>query len=156
MKSPIAIQISVANVGSLIKPEELYDFIERNTADVKSYYLDASRAKGHVLAAIEYVMILSAVGSVASIASLLWMAYDKFIAEKKRNPDDTAGLYIAIEHPDGTLYQFWLGNEYKDRELFIEEFTEKMESLRDDERVAEFTHQKIQELEALDLIVRRK
>jgi len=156
MKSPIAIQMSLANVGGLTKPEEVYEFIERNTTDVKSYYLDASRAKGQVAAAIEYVLILGVVGSLASIASLLWMAYDKFIANKKKNPDDTAGLYIAIQHPDGTLYHFWLGNDYKDRDIFIEEFTEKIERLRNDERVAEYTHQKMLELEADDLIVRRK
>lgn len=156
MKSPVAIQMSLANVGDLARSEEVYDFIERNAADVKSYVLDASRVKGRIVAAIEYVLILGVVGSVASIASLLWMAYDKFIGNIKKNSDDTAGLYIAIQDPDGTVTHFWLGNEYKDRDIFIEKFTESVELLRDDESVAEHTQQKVQELEADDLMVRRK
>jgi len=35
-----------------------------------------------VAAAIDYMVLLGAVGSIASIAALLSMAYDKFIGQK--------------------------------------------------------------------------
>ena len=152
--SRVVLNMSLANVGGTVKGHEFYGFIEDNLDSIATYKLEA-RGRD-VCAAIEYNMILGAVGSVASVASLLWMAYDKFIGSKKKTSGDDAGLYIAIVDPDGTMYHFWLGNEYKDRDIFIEKFTERVEALQADPRVEQQTIEKQCQLDVDDLMERRR
>lgn len=133
MINPVPLQIALANVHPAVDADELYRFIESHSDNVHTYWIDPTKARGrHVRASVEYIVVLlGAIGSVASIASLLWQAYDKFIVQKKCN-NNTAGLNISIEFPDRTRYNFWLGNEYKDRDIFIEEFSNKVEMLQAD------------------------
>ena len=132
MKHPVPLQMALANVNQRVDLDEIYGFIESHADNIQTFWLDPEKTRGGlVAAAIEYIVLLSAVGSVASIAALLWMAYDKFIGQKKTSNEDDAGLYISVQHPDGTRYNFWLGKEYKDRDIFIEEFTEKVEELQE-------------------------
>ena len=132
MKHPVPLQMALANVKQRVDPDEIYGFIESQAENIQTFWLDPEKARGRMVgAAIEYVALLAAVGSVASVASLLWMAYDRFIAPKKTSEEDDAGLYISIQHPDGTRYEFWLGKEYKDRDIFIEEFTQKVEEIQE-------------------------
>ena len=73
--------------------------------------------------------MLTIAGSAASIASILWLAYEKFIAPQKTK-DDNAGIVIIIMKDDGTNEQFWIGNTDKSKEVFIETFTQKIETIR--------------------------
>jgi len=123
--------MSLANVNQSLDPDELYSFIESHADNINTFWLDPEKTRGrHVSAAIDYIALLNTVGSVASIAALLWFAYDKFIGKMKSSERDDAGLYISIQKPDGSRYDFWLGREYKDREIFIEEFTERVEEIQ--------------------------
>ena len=143
-------------VNQDVDPEELYRFIESQADSIRTYWIDPEKARGrHVRAAVEYIVLLGAVGSVASIASLLWQAYDKFIGQKKKK-EDTAGLYISIEFPDRTRYDFWLGNEYKDRDIFIEEFTNAAEKLQNDPSAGKKTNEVLSSIIHEDLWTRRK
>jgi predicted nucleotidyltransferase len=132
IKYPVPLQVSLANVHQKVKPEGIYSFIETHADNIQTFWLDPEKVRARrICAAIEYLIVLGAIGSVASIASLLWAAYEKFIGQRKKSKDDDAGLYISIEHPDGTRYNFWIGKEYKDREIFIQEFTKKVEEVRE-------------------------
>jgi hypothetical protein len=158
MKHPIPLQMALANVKhGVVAPDEFYSFIESHAEDVHTFWLDPEKTRGRVVgAAIEYLVILGAVGSVASIAALLWMAYDKFIGKKKKSEKDDAGLYISIEYPEGTRYNFWLGKDYKDRDIFIEEFTEKVEELQNHPDAASKTEEVIASIIHEDLWTQRK
>jgi hypothetical protein len=126
MESAVPIKIALANVGDLADPGEIFKFIETGSTDLETYELDGSKVTA---AAIDYLAILSAVGSVASVASLLWMAYEKFIASRKR-PESDAGLYIVISLTEHEHIEFWIGKTHKDREKFIKEFTVKVTAFR--------------------------
>lgn len=128
MTKPLAIQISLANLSGRVGPEDVYRFIESTGEDIETYKLDSRKVSA---AAIDYVVLLCAAGSVASLASLLWMAYEKFIAPTKSTPSDQAGIYVVLRRPDGSLVEFFIGKEYKDRELFIGDFTATVTALRD-------------------------
>jgi hypothetical protein len=67
-------------------------------------------------AAIDFFVVLNEVGSVASIAGILWMAYDRFIGSRKQNTDDDAGLYIALRRPDGGVVDLWIGKNARSQE----------------------------------------
>jgi hypothetical protein len=82
MTSPIPIKIALANLGGSVDVDEIYQYIESNSNDLETYELDSSKVTA---AAIDYIAILNAAGSVASLASLLWMAYEKYILPKKQD-----------------------------------------------------------------------
>jgi hypothetical protein len=72
----------------------------------------------------DLMLLVSAAGSVASMAALLWTAYEKFIAPRKTSQQDDAGIYIVIRRPDGSTTDFWIGKKERDRDVFIRQFTE--------------------------------
>jgi Protein of unknown function (DUF2442) len=80
-------------------------------------------------AALDLMLILGATASVASIASLLWTAYEKFIAPKKKEYDDS-GIYISISRPDGEIIEFWIGKTHNDRDVFLREFSKIVSDIR--------------------------
>lgn len=154
MDNPVVLKMALANTGyGIEEAEEVYDFIETNSKNIETYQLDANRV---TVAAIDYVIILGSLGSVASIAALLWMAYEKFIAPKKRKKEDTSGIYIHIDSEEGNPLEFWLGNEFKEKDLFIECFTKKVTEFADMKRTQEiYTKTKI-ELESSGRWIHRK
>lgn len=113
--------------------QEIYNFIESQAEKIETYQLDSKKVSK---AGIDYIIILNAVGSVASIASLLWTAYEKFIKPAKIN-DDTGGLYINIDSQKEGRTEFWLGNTDKDKEVFIQNFTTKISSFQKTESAAQ-------------------
>lgn len=128
MAKPLAIQLAFANLSGRVDPKSVYRFIESTGGDIETYELDSRKVSA---AAIDYVLLLGAAGSVASLASLLWMAYEKFIAPTKSTPADQAGIHVALHQSDGSLVEFFIGKEYKDRELFIGDFTSTVTALRE-------------------------
>lgn len=103
MANPVAIQIALANLSGRVSSEVIYNFIESASDNIETYELDSTKVSA---AAIEYVVLLSVAGSIASLATLLWMVYDKFIAPTKRSSSDEAGIYVVLRRPDGNLVEF--------------------------------------------------
>lgn len=66
-------------------------------------------------------VVLSAIGSVASIAAIIWMAYEKFIAPRKTTSSDKSGIYITLKM-DRKVSQFWIGGTHQNKEEFIRQF----------------------------------
>lgn len=105
--------------------------------------------------ALDIILLLSVAGSVGSIAALLWMAYDKFIAPKKSSEEDDGGIYMTIRRPDGTVVEFWLGNTHRHRDSFVEEFTEKVMTIcREDD--PDFWAKAVAEVEQSDRWLRQR
>jgi len=130
MTNEISLGISLANLPSDVDVATLRKFLEENSDGYEVYTL-APAKPGHIRgAAFDITLVLSAAGSVASLAALLWMAYDKFIAPKKSQDTDSAGIYISIRNPDDSVTDFWIGNTHKHREIFVKEFELKVTSLR--------------------------
>jgi hypothetical protein len=130
MTNKISIGLGLANLPEGVDTEEIERFIASGGKGYDTYTLAPAPPGAIRAAALEIMVILSAAGSVASIAALLWMAYDKFIAPKKSRDQDDGGIYIAIRRPDGTLVDFWIGNTHRDRQIFIKQFTTKVSSIQ--------------------------
>jgi hypothetical protein len=116
----LGLMISVAN-GAYAEAENVYEEISSNLPAATDDYCLDSRG-GITGAAVDYVVLLSVVGSVASVASLLWQAYEKWIAPRH----DRGSLYICID-PKKDL-QWMLGEAFKDKDSFVADFTHKVEA----------------------------
>lgn len=153
--NPVAIQMAIANAGDSVEPAALYSFVEGEAADIETY-VPAPPPPGAIrAAAVDFVFVLNVAGSIASLASLLWLAYEKFIASR-HSASSNAGLILMIRTDDGELTSFWIGNQHRDRDLFIEEFTAKVEAARRAETDGQATERMVAEVRFSGHWVRRK
>jgi len=151
----IAVGVALANVRQGADPEEILSFIESNGTHIEIYERTPPPAGAILAAAIDWILVLTAVGSAASLAALFWTAYDRFIAPKKSDSDD-AGIFLALMKDNGTIDQLWIGNTHKNREAFIEDFTHKIETIRHTDVAGESTEHVIEEIGMKSLWTRRK
>jgi hypothetical protein len=149
MTNEISIGISFANLPSDVDCAPIRKFILDNGDGYELYTLAPAKPGYMRAAAFDIMLVLYATGSAASLATLLWMAYDKFIAPKKSKETDSAGIYIGIRHPDDKVSEFWIGNTHKRREIFVKEFESKVTTIRqqDDEGFWEESVTEIRESE---------
>jgi hypothetical protein len=97
---------------------------------------------GVIYASINWKGVLGRSAEVAAIASLLWQIYiDK--VEPKLNQVEHAkpALVISMKDDQGNVENIHIDGSFEDKEVFINEFTEKVERLRysshEDETVLE-------------------
>ncbi|MFA5386010.1 MAG: hypothetical protein WC364_15370 [Eubacteriales bacterium] len=151
----VAIGLALANTKGTISPEEVLTFIENQASDIETYEMSPPSPGMARAAAIDFMLLLNTAGSAASIASILWLAYDKFIAPKK-DKKDNAGIVVIIRKDDHTNEQFWIGNTDKSKDVFIETFTEKIETIRHSKLSGESTERINKELSVKTIWTRRK
>lgn len=86
---------------------------------------------GVVYASVNWRGVLTHTASAAGIASLLWSIYiDRIepLLSEARSPKPM--LIIQIKDSEGKSESLVMDGSYEDREVFISEFTEKVERLR--------------------------
>lgn len=130
MDNNVVVGLAFANVHGRADAQAARQFIVDNASDCEAYELAPAPPGVMRAAALDWNLIIQMGGSVASIATLLWMAYDRFIAPKKKLPKDDAGIYIAIRRPDGTVKDFWIGKNYVTEEAFVQDFTQTIDDIR--------------------------
>lgn len=124
--------MSVANTKE-VDVESVLDFLETHHAETATFRKVVPTGQPRA-DAFQFLAVLGAIGSVASIASLLWDAYEKLIVPKKDGGKENAGLMISVapsEHRIGKL--FWIGGTYKTRGDFVKEFETVLAELDADE-----------------------
>jgi len=150
----VSIGIAIANTHGSVDTEQIYSFIESQEGNFETYKLVPP--PGSIFAAgIDYKLILDIAGSATSIASILWLAYDKFIAPKKKK-NKSAGIVIIIQKDNGANDQFWIGHTDNSKEIFIQTFSKKVDGIRRSRVPGESTNRSIEELRHMELWVRRK
>ncbi len=150
MDKQLALMVTVVNPTYGLEVSEVYDELEKQLPGAEIYCLDSSKVTA---AAIEFIALLSVVGSVASIAGVLWYVYDTKIRPKKKGQDDTCGLYIVID-PEMGLH-WWIGKDFLDKNEFIRDFTIKVEKYMRMERSGEI-YERIKFEVCGDIWIRRK
>ena len=116
MTSRIAFRVAVANTKDA-NVNDILDFVESQSTDATSFRSRPS--SGVQMSAGDYLLVFNTMGSIASIAGIIWMAYEKFIAAKKDQNSNTAiVLNIAPEQPEIQI-NFWLGGEQKNKDEFV-------------------------------------
>lgn len=131
MANDISMGIGLVNLPSDVDVAALKRFLVEESDGYVVYKLAPAKPGSIRGAAFDIMLVVYAAGSVASIATLLWMAYDKYIAPKKSQDTDSAGINISIRNPDDSVTDFWIGNTHKSREIFVKEFELKVTSIRE-------------------------
>lgn len=125
----VAIDVSFANISGPFDPEDVLEFIEREASGIETYIRPPVPTGAIQAGAVDFVLVLTVGGSIASLASVLWSAYERFIARRKA-PSKNTGLILTIRTDDGSAATFWVGEEYRDRDLFVKDFSAKLETTR--------------------------
>lgn len=155
MANPVLIELSLANIPPArepLNPEEVYDFIESRVDGIETYQADPRKVDA---AAIDYTVLYVA-GSISSIGTALWMAYDKFIAPRKKRETERGGIYVAIRRADGTVADFFIGETYRDRDIFIGDFEAAVSEVREAPELPKAQAQRTYELKRSGVWIRRK
>jgi hypothetical protein len=153
----VSFGIALANTHGSVDTEQFYSFIESQKGDFETYNR-AMPPPGSIsvyAAALDYMVLLNIAGSAASIASILWMAYEKFIVPTKKKDDDS-GIVVIIRKDNGITDQFWIGNTDKSKEIFIQNFSHKIDNIRNSEVPGESTSHTNEKLSYESIWIRRK
>jgi len=137
---PIVISGALANVRGAVDTEQLLKFLAEEAPGVDFY-----KATGVMGAAIDWRGILQDAATVATIAGLLFTAYTTLIEPGKKDPKSDAGIVVVVQEKGDKPVQFWIGKDYKDREIFIEEFTKEVTRIRKSEEGPSTQEQIIEE-----------
>lgn len=113
----IPIGITLADCGNEVDAQEVYRFVADGVNGATAYEF---KPTGIAAAAIDLYLVLGAVASVTSIANVLWMAYDRFIASKKSCVRDSASLHIIVQRGDGVV-NLTLGGDVSTKQALIEQ-----------------------------------
>src|SRR5438132_6243145 len=113
----IGIGMSVASCGNQVDAQQVYDFVASGATGATVYEFKPSGIAG---AAVDSYLVLSAVASVTSIANILWMAYDRFIAPKKPRARDSAYLQIIVQRGNETI-NLTLGENVSTQQALVEQ-----------------------------------
>ncbi len=124
MEQQVVISGALANVSGAVTTDELLKFMADRNAEIEFYKLCGATA-----AAFDWRGIFRDVGAAASIAALLWLGYEKLVEPKKIDPKSNAGVYVVLGDGEEESLRFWLGKDYKDKQIFIREFTREAKRL---------------------------
>lgn len=131
----IAIGISFPNCGSNILIEAASQFIVEHYAACDGF---VPKPQPGIGGAVNLWLILAVAGSVASLANIVWTAYDKFIAGERSGLPDEAGILLSIRTPEGST-TLWLGKDVREELEFIRQLQAMLIEVRAS------THRRIQE-----------
>lgn len=87
---------------------------------------------GVIYASINWQGIIGTAASISTIAALAWSIYITKVEPEIDNPEHTLKprIVIQIKDSDGNFEIFTIDRKYKDKDIFIQEFTHKVETLR--------------------------
>lgn len=96
---------------------------------------------GVIYASINWRGVLGRSAEIAAIGSLLWSMYVDKIEPNLNKQSPQPALIIQVKDADGNLEMISIDGSYQNKEVFIKDFSEKVERLRksdsDDETVFE-------------------
>lgn len=118
----LPLMITVANAENSQMADEVYANIERQLEDFPNAECYRLEGGPNTRAAIDFVAVLSIASGIASIASLVWTAYDFMRKRHKRTADSF--LYVVLDPSKGIEWR--LGKDILDREVFIKDFEAKV------------------------------
>jgi hypothetical protein len=143
-RKEIPIGMTIENCGDDIDAQQLYNFVAESVTGAAAYAL---RPTGATAASLDFYLVVSSIASVASIADVLWMAYDRFIAPKTPRKSESVAIKIAVFGSDSAI-ELRLGEEVSKKD-----FVRGLESIVAQTKQPEFqlAHEKrIRELEESD------
>lgn len=119
---------ALANVGGKISTDDFLRFLAEQLPEAELFKITGVSA-----AAFDWRGIFRDVAAVASIGSVLWLGYTELIAPTKSDTKSDAGIYIVIGDPSDKNSQFWIGKDYKDKDIFLKNFKKRVKKVTEEE-----------------------
>lgn len=132
MNNKVIILGAIANTGIEDGNQVFTKFLNENVKNIEVRRINYGPGP---YMALDWQLIIdsaSLIANIAAIAGTLWAAYEKFVAPIKK---DNARVFVQFKNEEGKIVQFSIGSEYKDKKIFIETFTKKIESLNNDSNI---------------------
>jgi len=141
LRNPLILKISVANPSFSAKVDDVYRDIENSLEGVECYRLDSSKVTA---AAIEFVVVLSSVAAVATIANFLYNIW--------KDHRDKGQLYVAIDPDRGV--QIMISESTS--EVEIEEFQRKINKVQVSGQLTKMDQEMLEEIKRKQVWIRTK
>ncbi|NQT61938.1 MAG: hypothetical protein HQ556_03170 [Candidatus Marinimicrobia bacterium] len=132
----LILHCAVPNVNDRYTTDELLQFLQSETNEL-DFYRPIPRPGVIQSAAFDWSAVINLTASSITIASILWIAYLKFIKPALTAGNDQAELFIALDNDNDNSTSFVLSGAPIDKDSFIIEFSETIETMRKDQSVEE-------------------
>lgn len=133
MASELVVVAALANCGRDAPTEEFFAMLAEGAPELAVFrHQPVPRAGWGIKASIDWQAILGTGADLLAFAGVLWAAYEKYVKPKREahNGSPAPFLFIQIKRPDGTFVQCGIGNEFQDKDVFIEHFVQEATELR--------------------------
>lgn len=124
----------IAALANYEHGNEKNTILETLGAEIEDFYVyKFSPEPGQYYANVNWRGIIGDVANIATIATLIWAIYEAKIEPelKKGEQEYTPSVIIQIKGQNNNFEQFKISGNYESKEIFIKEFTEKVEILRE-------------------------
>ncbi|WP_287880935.1 hypothetical protein [Aquitalea sp.] len=124
------IQGALANINREVSTDDLLRFLSVEVP--QGIFFKFQPPPGTtVAAAIDWRALLYDAAAVATIATALWSAYDKFVKPiHEKDPSSSAAIFIQMKNDAGESDQFMIGGDIRDKEVLIQRFQESTARLK--------------------------
>lgn len=130
MQQDLILVGALANCRGTATTEDLLEFLGGEVEGLQIYRLRPMI--GSIKAAFDWQAILGTSADVLAVAGALWAAYRTFVKPvRDKDRSSTAGLFVQVKDNRNRSVQFVLGEEYRDKDVFVQSFSESVVILRE-------------------------
>lgn len=124
------IQGALANVNREVSTDDLLRFLSDEVPE--GIFFKFQPPPGRIVAAaIDWRALLYDAVAIATIATALWGAYDKFIKPiHEMDHGSNSAIFIQMKNKAGESDQFMIGGDIKDKEILIQRFQDSARRLK--------------------------
>ncbi len=133
MPSELIVLGALANCGQDAPTDDFLEMLIRETPDLAAFrFRPKPRAGWGVKASLDWQAVLGTGADILAFATVLWAAFERYVRPRlQRGGPSQPFLFIQLKRHDGDSVQFAIGrDEFKDKEVFIEQFTREVKELR--------------------------
>lgn len=134
MPSALIVAGALANCGRDAPTQEFLETLVQETPDLAVFQFRPKPRPGvGVKAALDWQAVLGIAADLLAFAEVIWAAYERYVRPKRDQSTGTQRpfLFIAFRRADGSFTQFALGDQYTEKDVFIEHFTQQVSELRE-------------------------
>lgn len=134
MSSALIVSGALANCGRDAPTQEFLETIAREAPGLAVFQFRPRPRPGMgAKAALDWQAVLGTAADLLAFAGVIWAAYERYVKPKREQSSGTQRpfLFISFRRADGSFVQFALGEQHKDKEVFIEHFTRQLSELRE-------------------------
>ncbi len=130
MAQSLEVMAALANIEHGHSQNTILETLGKEISDF--YVYKFSPEPGQYYASVNWRGVLGDVANLAAIATLIWTIYESKVKPELDKPDrgTAPAVIIQIKDKNNNFEQFRISGNYDSKEIFIRDFTHKVEILR--------------------------